>query len=69
MQYSINLEDKNSDTDRNPVFKLWKYIAQIVESNYIVRMGVVDKLLCNLILMNLRMSTNIIAAMNLVSHQ
>ena len=41
-----------------PLLKSWKAF---------VRMGgVADKLLCNVILFNLRMATNIIAALNLV---
>ena len=45
-------------TSNHPLLKSWKAF---------VRMGgLADKLLCNVILFNLRMATNIIAAMNLV---
>ena len=37
-----------------------------MKSNLIVKMGLVDKLLCNIILNNLRLATNMIAVMNLV---
>ena len=47
-----------SPSSNYPLLKSWKAF---------VRMGgVADKLLCNVILFNLRMATNIIAAMNLV---
>ena len=46
-----------SPSSNYPLLKSWKF----------VRMGgLADKLLCNVILFNLRMATNIIAAMNLV---
>merc|ERR1712037_478530 len=41
--------------------------TRLVKSNSPPRMGVVDKLLCNVILNNLRLATNMIAAMNLVA--